>query len=199
MTMQDLRPDKRRLAIFSDVFIALVLVVMAADLRNVLPVNPTRLLDWTQEIHRLLAYALGFFTLGVMWVNHSFLTGALEQATRGTMWLNLNLMFWISLFPVTIRLLGRADALEHGAVAYGLVLTGMSASIFWLRTFMRASNRDNPAMVALSEVSTYRSGAALLICAGSVPLAFVSPWISIACFIVAPALFLLPESRPVRA
>ena len=199
MVDQDIRPEKRRLVVFSDVFIAIVLVVMAADLRNVLPMNPTRLIDWVPEIHRLLTYVLGFFTLGVVWVNHSLLTGALEQATRGMMWLNLNLMFWISFFPVSVRLLGRGDALEHGAVIYGLVLTAMSASIFSLRAFVRARNRDNPDMVALSEVSTYRSGAAFLICAGSVPLAFVSPWISIACFVVAPALFLFPESRPVRA
>jgi hypothetical protein len=54
-------------------------------------------------------------------------------------------------------------------------------------------------MSALAEISTYRSAAATLICAGSVPMAFLSPYISIACFVAAPALFLVPESRPVRA
>ncbi len=198
MAVQDLRPDKRRLAAFSDAFIALVMVFMAADLRDALPEDPTRLAAWAPEAQRLLAFIVGFFTLAVVWVNHSFLTGALEHATRGTMWLNLNVMFWISLFPSTVRLLGRAEPLEAGAVAYGAVLTAMAISLLTLRAFVRSRSRTNPAMSALAEVSTYRSAAATLICAGSVPMAFVSPYVSIACFVAAPALFLIPESRSVR-
>ena len=199
MAEQDLRPDKRRLAVFSDVVIAVVIVVMAADLRDVLPQDPTDLAAWAPEARRVLTYLLGFFTLAVVWVNHSFLTGALEQGVRGAMWLNLNVLFWVSLFPVTTRLLGRADSLEAGAVAYGVVITCMSISLFALRAYVRAKSRTNRAMIALSEISTYRTAAAALICAGSVPIAYLSPYVSIACFVAAPALFLLPESRPVRA
>jgi uncharacterized membrane protein len=198
MPAQDLKPEKRRLADFSDAFIAVVLVVMAADLRDTLPNDPTSLAAWAPEARSLLAFLLGFFTLAVVWVNHAFLTGALDQANRATLWLNLNVMFWISLFPVTVRLLGRGDSLQGGAIAYGLVLTAMAASIYVLRAYSRARSRSNRAMDALSETSNYRSAAAMLICAGSVPLAFVSPYVSIACFVVAPALFLIPEARPAR-
>ncbi len=195
MAVQDLKPDKRRLAVFSDAFIAVVMVLMAVDLRDALPQQAMDLDAWAAAAPRFLAFILGFFTLAVLWVNHSFLTGALEVAPRGTMWLNLNVMFWVSLFPATVGLLGRADPLEAGAVVYGAVLTAMSVSLLVLRAFVRARSRTNPDMSALAEVSTYRSAAATLICAGSVPLAYLSPYVSIACFVAAPALFLLPESR----
>jgi uncharacterized membrane protein len=175
------------------------MVVIAADLRDALPEDPTRLDAWLPEARRLLAFILAFFTLAVVWVNHSYLTGALEQATRGTMWLNVNVMFWISLFPAAVRLLGGSQPLEFGAIAYGVVLTAMSVSLLSLRAFVRARSRGNASMSALAEISTYRSAAATLICVGSVLMAFLSPYISIACFVVAPALFLFPESRPVRA
>ena len=74
----------------------------------------------------------------------------------------------------------------------------MSVALFFLRAFVRAKGRTNQAMDELSEVSTYRAAAATLICAGSVPLAFLSPYVSIGCFVAAPALFLFPKSRPVR-
>ena len=99
---------------------------------------------------------------------------------------------------MTTRLLGRGPPLEAGAVAYGVVLTCMSISLFALRAFVRTKSRTNRAMDALAEVSTYRAAAATLICAGSVPIAYLNPYVSIACFVAAPALFLLPESRPVR-
>ena len=196
MAVQDLRPEKRRLATFSDAFMAVVMVLIACDLREALPQDPSSLAAWAPEARRLLATALAFFTLGVVWVNHTYLTGALENANRATLWLNLNVMFWVSLFPVSVRLLAGAESLQSGALAYGVVLTALAASIFGFRAYTCSRGRTNSSMQALSEVSNYRSAAAMLICAGSVPLAFVSPYVSIACFVAAPALFLIPEARP---
>jgi uncharacterized membrane protein len=108
-----------------------VIVVMASDLRDAVPHDPADLAAWAPAAPRLLAFVLGFFTLAVVWVNHSVLTGALERATRGTLWLNLNVLFWISLFPVTVRMLGGAQPMEIGAVAYGAVLTAMALRSVW--------------------------------------------------------------------
>lgn len=198
MAELELRPDKRRMAMVTDVFIVVVMVVMAADLRNVLPGHPADIGTWAPVAPRLLAFVLGFFTLAVLWVNHNLLTGALEDATRGALWLNLILLFWVSLFPVTVRLLGGGASLQTGALAYGVVLAAMSVSIASLRAFVRAKSRANPSMAFLSEISTYRSIAASLICAGSIPVAFLNPWVSIACFVAAPALFLFPEPKQPR-
>jgi TMEM175 potassium channel family protein len=199
MIEADLRPERGRLAVFSDVVIAAVIVVMASSLRTAVPNEPGMLADWAAAAPRFAAFALGFFTLVVVWVNHAYLTNAIERTSRATMWLNAHLLLWISLFPVAVAALDGPAPLATGALVYGVVLTGMAVAVFALRAYVRSSHPDSSAMAAVSEMSTYRSAAAMLICAGSVPLSVLSPYVSVACFVAAPAIFLIPETRPAKA
>ena len=78
-----------------------------------------------------VAYLISFFTIGIIWVNHHALVSNVVEVTRLLLFLNLVLLLFVVLVPVTTGTV--ADYLAHGgfdaklAVAgYGIVLEGMS-------------------------------------------------------------------------
>src|SRR5271165_5773126 len=88
-------------------------------LRDLAPLGPA-----------LLAYVLSFAYVGIYWVNHHHLIHTVHRATGGIMWANLNLLFWLSLFPLATEWTGSHPAAAWPAVLYGVVL--LMAALSWL-------------------------------------------------------------------
>ena len=185
--------EKTRLAGFFDLTVALVAVAVLLALA---PAPAVRGAIAAGAYGRLLvpaaAYLLVFFTLGVVWANHHRLLGAADHVTRLGVWLTLHVLFWISLFPAVVGEFAAPEG-PRRLVPYAVVLSGMASALLLLRVHAYAAEAGNSAMAALHRSSTYRSLAAALICAGSIPLAIEVPEGAVVCFLLAPALFLLPE------
>src|SRR5512136_374159 len=92
----DLLMSKGRLEAFSDGVIAILITIMVlsltvpheADLAALRPLIPI-----------FLSYVLSFIFLGIYWNNHHHLLQAVEHVDGRVLWANLNLLFWLSLFP----------------------------------------------------------------------------------------------------
>jgi uncharacterized membrane protein len=89
-----------RLESFSDGVMAVIITVMAFDLR------PPSGANWTAVDHRLptlLIYILSFTVIGIYLNNHHHLLRLTTTISAGVMWANLALLFWLSLTPVTTQ------------------------------------------------------------------------------------------------
>jgi uncharacterized membrane protein len=184
-----------RVEAFSDGVIAVIITIMALELRA--PHGAS--LDAVREqLPGLLVYVLSFVIIGIYWNNHHHLLRAAERISGAAMWANLFLLFWLSLIPVLTEWL--RDEYRHAlpAAAYGAVaLTAGIAYAILTRTLIRANGRDSAVAQAIgSDVKGYGS---LVLYAAGVGLAFVSPWISYGLYAAVALIWFVPDRRFTRS
>ena len=184
-----------RLEAFSDAVFAVIITIMALELRA--PEGHTLAHVRDDLLPGLVAYVLSFSLLGIYWNNHHHLLRAAERINGSVMWTNLFLLFWLSLIPVLTEWV--REEYEHPlpAAAYGVVLlaSGFAYSLL-VRALIRANGRDSAVARAIG--SDVKGNLSLVIYAAAIPLAFVSPWISYALYVVVALVWFVPDRRFVR-
>jgi uncharacterized membrane protein len=184
-----------RVEAFSDGVIAVIITIMALELRA--PRGST----WDavrEQLPGLLVYVLSFVIIGIYWNNHHHLLRAAERISGAAMWANLFLLFWLSLIPVLTEWL--RDEYRHAlpAAAYGTVaLAAGIAYAILVRTLIRANGRGSALAQAIgSDLKGYGS---LVLYGAGVGLAFVSPWIAYLLYAAVALGWFVPDRRFARA
>jgi len=192
------QPGTGRIEAFSDGVIAIIITIMVLDLR--LPAGAVDRGIWAGVLlplaPKLISYAMSFIIVGILWVNHHQLLPTAPIATRRLMWWNNNALFWMSLIPFVTGFLGEHPFLPTAVALYGLVLCACAVSFLLLRLHIQAVTK-NPAVIEAHHVRVVRKTIiAAVLYAASVPLAFVSVYISMGIFALVPIVFFLPEALP---
>ncbi len=181
----------RRLEAFSDGVMAVIITLMALELR------PPAGVAWAQIDHRLpnlLVYVLSFTAVAIYWVNHHHLMRAAQSISGAVMWANLALLFWLSLVPFATQWVADAYRETAPAVAYGIVAVGAAVMYYVLvRTLLRANHHDRRLVRALG-VDVKGLLSVVLYLTG-IGLAFVSPYLMYACAAVVSAMWIVPDRR----
>jgi uncharacterized membrane protein len=184
-----------RVEAFSDGVIAVIITIMALELRA--PEGAS--LDAVrQRLPGLLVYVLSFVIIGIYWNNHHHLLRAAERISGAAMWANLFLLFWLSLIPVLTEWL--RDEYRHPlpAAAYGAVaLAAGIAYAILARALIRANGRAS--LLAQAIGSDIKGYASLVLYAAGVGFAFVSPWISYALYVAVAVMWFIPDRRFTRS
>src|SRR5918912_2515061 len=145
-----------RVEAFSDGVIAVIITIMALELRA--PDGAT-LEAVRRELPGLLVYVLSFVVIGIYWNNHHHLFRAADRISGAAMWANLFLLFWLSLIPVLTEWL--RDEYRHPlpAAAYGTVaLAAGVAYAILVRVLIRVNGRESALARAIgSDVKGYAS------------------------------------------
>ena len=195
-----LKATSRRLENFSDGVFAIVVTIMVFEIRVpdslAFGSDPAAL---RQLGALLLSYALSFFVIVNLWTSHHYLVFTVKHPTRVTIWLNNLLLFFVTLIPVTTRFLGLHPQSSRAAAAYGLL--GVAATIaFMLLRSHAARITDNEIHRRIHHRVLHLTWLFLAIYIVSIPLAFIGPMLTWACFlIVPPMVFLLPGTRAEHA
>ncbi len=192
------QPGTGRIEAFSDGVIAIIITIMVLNLK--LPDGAAERGLWDGILVPLapilVSYVMSFVVVGVLWVNHHQLMPTAPIATRPLMWWNNNLLFWMSLIPFATSFLGQHSFLPLAVALYGFILAASVFGLLLLRLHVQSVTKTR-AIVEAHHVRVVRKtiiGAALY--GLSVPLAFVSVYISMAIFVIVPAMFFLPEALP---
>lgn len=184
-----------RLEAFSDAVFAVIITIMALELRA--PQGHT-LADVRDDLlPGLVVYVLSFALVGIYWNNHHHLLRAAERISGAVMWTNLFLLFWLSLIPVLTEWLRDEYKYPLPAATYGVVLLASGfAYRLLIRSLIRANGRDSAVARAIG--SDVKGNISLVVYAAAMPLAFVSPWISYALYVAVALLWFVPDRRFVR-
>jgi len=184
-----------RLEAFSDAVFAVIITIMALELRA--PEGHTLAHVRDDLLPGLVAYVLSFSLLGIYWNNHHHLLRAAERINGSVMWTNLFLLFWLSLIPVLTEWLREEYEYPLPAATYGVVLLASGfAYRLLIRSLIRANGRDSAVARAIG--SDVKGNLSLAIYAAAIPLAFVSPWISYAFYVAVALLWFVPDRRFAR-
>jgi uncharacterized membrane protein len=141
-----------------------------------------------------LSYVLSFVFIAIYWNNHHHMFHACLKVNGATLWANLHLLFWLSLVPFVTGWMNENHFAPLPVAAYGVVLMCAGIAYFILtRTLLRIHSKDSTLAMALG--SDFKGKISVVIYLAAIPLAFVSPWIAGALYVLVAAMWLLSDPR----
>lgn len=183
---------KNRLEAFSDGVLAIIITIMVLEIK--VPHESVHFNDLTPLLPVFLSYVLSFVYIGIYWNNHHHMLHATKRVTGGVLWANLHLLFWLSLIPFTTGWMGENRFAAAPMALYGLVLLMASLAYWLLQTLIRRVQEDHsPLDTALGRDLKGKVSPVLYLAA--IPLAFVSPWIAGAIYVLVAVVWFVPDRR----
>ena len=182
---------KDRLTAFSDGVIAIIITIMVLELKA--PHGA----DWAVlagVAPNFVSYVLSFIYLAIYWNNHHHLLHTVTRVDGLILWANCNLLFWLSLIPAATAWMGENLLAPVPTAVYGGVLL-MPAIAYELlqKAILRKQGARSVLATALGRDLKGKISPFLYI--GGIALAFVSPWMSIALYVLVAAIWLVPDRR----
>jgi uncharacterized membrane protein len=125
--------SKARLEAFSDGVIAVAITLLALDLTVPEPLHGDLLTQLGNHWPQFAAYAVSFFTIGIIWVNHHARVSQIAVVDRTLLFINLVLLLFVVLIPFATATMATylTSAAEDSHIAmavYAVVLEGMALS-----------------------------------------------------------------------
>ena len=179
---------KARLEAFSDGVMAVIITVMVLGMK--VP-SGDALRDLTPLGPAVLAYVLSFVYVGIYWVNHHHLLHTVKRATGGIMWANLNLLFWLSLFPLATQWTGAHPSAAWPSALYGAVLfaAAMSYAILQGRIIHAGS------VLQRAIGWDFKGKLSPVLYVAGLLAAFFHPWMSQVLYALVALMWIVPDRR----
>jgi len=182
---------KGRLEAFSDGVMAIIITIMVlelkvphgADLAAVRPLLPS-----------FLSYALSFIYVGIYWNNHHHLLQTADRVSGAVLWANLNLLFWLSLFPFATGWMDENHFESLPSATYGFSLL-MAASAYYVlqQCIIAAGGPQSVLKRALG--SDWKGKLSPLIYIIAIAASFVVHWLAQALYVLIALVWLVPDRR----
>jgi uncharacterized membrane protein len=182
---------KARMEAFSDGVIAIIITIMVLEMKvphgeDIEALKPL--------IPVFISYVLSFVYVGIYWNNHHHMLHACTKVTGPILWGNLHLLFWLSLFPFCTGWLGENHFAAMPAALYGVVLL-MAAIAYYILQQLIIASQGPGSLVKKAVGGDWKGKASPLAYIVAIPMAFVSPWISLALYIAVALAWLVPDRR----
>jgi uncharacterized membrane protein len=182
---------KTRLEAFSDGVIAILITIMVLEmkvphgesLQALLPLWPV-----------FLSYVLSFVNIGIYWNNHHHMLHACHKVTGPMLWANLHLLFWLSLMPFATGWMGENHFAAMPVALYGGVLL-MSALAYVILQQLIIASQGPDSVLRKAVGSDWKGRASPMAYIAAIPLAFMSPTVSMALYVLVALTWLVPDRR----
>jgi uncharacterized membrane protein len=186
---------KDRLAAFSDGMIAIIITIMVLELK--LPHGA----GWAVLVGAgpgFLSYVLSFVYIAIYWNNHHHLLHTVHRVDGVILWANSHLLFWLSLVPAATAWLGENFLAPIPTAIYGAALLMPAIAYYFLqKAIMRKGGAHSVLATALG--NDLKGKTSPILYTAAIILAFVSPWVSIAIYVLVAIIWLIPDRRIERA
>ena len=182
---------KDRLTAFSDGVIAIIITIMVLELKVPHGADWTVLLGVTPNF---VSYVLSFIYLAIYWNNHHHLLHTVTKVDGLILWTNSYLLFWLSLIPAATAWMGENFLAPVPTAVYGAILL-MPAIAYYLlqKAIMRNQGRNSVLANALG--SDIKGKVSPILYVMGIVLAFVSPRLSVAMYVLVAVMWLIPDRR----
>ncbi len=201
-------PSLARVGAFSDgVFaFAITLLILAIRIPHPNDADAARGLFslLTQEWRSYLAFVLSFMLIGINWANHRVMWSKFARSDHQLIWLNLlYLMVGVAFMPIPTAVLGAwvgSSNIENQVVAavfYGVAATigGLLYNVIWWYGAYAAKLTVDELTSGARRAHTLAWGPAPLIGLVLTVVAFFSPPLAVAGFVVLVFVYVLPVPR----
>ncbi|WP_333864350.1 TMEM175 family protein [Sphingobacterium sp.] len=182
---------KGRIEAFSDGVLAIIITIMVLELK--VPEGFT-FVSLKPLYPKIISYIVSFVYVGLYWNNHHHLFQIVRKVNGKVLWSNLNLLFWLSLMPVTTNWIGESHFERDPIIAYGVVLIMCSISYNIVEYFVIQIEGEDSALkkAVKSKTKEYISTALYFMGMG---LSFINPYISLLLYGTVAIMWLIPDRR----
>ena len=180
-----------RLEAFSDGVLAILITIMVLELK--VPEEAT-LHALGESATGLLTYLLSFVYIGIYWNNHHHMFQLCQKVDGSVLWANLNLLFWLSLYPFSTAWMDETDFARTPVVIYGVNLLLAAIAYYVLQQrILRAEGNESVLREALGR--DLKGKASPLIYLLGIVLCFVDPRLGLVPYVVVALIWLVPDRR----
>jgi len=181
-----------RVEAFSDGVIAIIVTIMVLELKA--PEN-ARLASLLAIWPTMLAYALSFFVVAIMWVNHHHVLRTAKRPDAALLWANNLLLFWMSLIPFVTRYLGDNHGSPLPVAIYAGELAVTCATFNWLQRVLAKHNHGNEVLERQFQRMQTKGIFTVAAYGLAAPLAFWSARVALLVLILIPILYFFPDRK----
>ena len=175
-----------RLLAFSDGMFSIIITIMVLELKVPHSAEPAALLE---QWPIFLAYGLSFLQAGIYWVNHHAMFSGAEKIDDRVLWLNMLMLFGLSFMPFATGYMGETHAAAFPTALYAAVM--LAPALVW--NFLHAAiARVNPGEAAITRTAAVKGFIATALYVAAIPLAYVSPAISLLLILTVAVMYFLP-------
>ena len=188
-----IKMGKNRIEAFSDGVIAIIITIMVLELH--IPELTDGFSDnevWLAILSllpKLFAYFLSFVVVSIIWLNHHNLFVKLPHSTSKLVWYNVFLLFFMSLIPLPTAFLSDHPFLIQAVVFYATVMFLNAFAFMLMRRYIEIYAKLIPYNKRVQRSNLISTSLYLM----SIPLAFVSVYLSYFIFIGIPLWYFLPD------
>ena len=199
MKKEELKISTGRIETFSDAIIAIIMTLMVLEIHLPKIENTVAASEIWRRLAGILpnifAYALSFAVLGGFWVNHHQFLHAVARSDRKLLWLNLLFLFWLSIIPLPTAFLAEHFHDPEASVLYGISMLTAGGSFALMNAYAEKkklfienfSSKVRSKIIKMNILST-------VLYIISIFIGYVSVYISLAIFVLVPALYLFPQN-----
>ncbi|CAG2137034.1 Potassium channel [Cupriavidus yeoncheonensis] len=183
--------NKSRLESFSDGVIAVSLTLMLYQIQ--LPAE----FNWDgvrAEARQFFGYVLSFIYVGIYWNNHHHLFQMVRGINGKIMWANLNLLFWLTMIPITTTWTGKSEFSEVPTALYAFVLF-MCAISYWILQRLIIASEGKGSSLARAIGKDLKGRVSLVVYALAIMVSFYSTIAATFILIAMAAFWFFPDSR----
>jgi uncharacterized membrane protein len=182
---------KGRLEAFSDGVLAIIITIMVLELK--VP-HGSGVDVLVPMVPNFLSYVLSFIYVAIYWNNHHHLLHAAKQVSASVLWSNLNLLFWLSLFPFATGWMGENHFAPLPTAVYGFVLFMAALAYYILQRCIMAT--DGCGSVLRKAIgSDWKGRLSPVLYLAAIGLSFVFHWAAQAIYVAVALLWLVPDKR----
>lgn len=180
-----------RLEAFSDGVLAIIITIMVLEIKiphgdtfaSLISLGPI-----------FLSYLLSFIYIGIYWNNHHHLFTAAKSISGKVLWANLNLLFWISLFPFATGWMGENHFTATPTSFYGIVLL-MAAISYSILVHTLILHEGKESLVSKAIGNDFKGNISIVLYALAIPLAYVYTWIAQILYVIVAIIWFIPDKR----
>ncbi|MDB5693604.1 MAG: Potassium channel [Alphaproteobacteria bacterium] len=184
---------KHRLELFSDGVFAIVLTLLALDLK--VP-SAHGLTGLAQIAPGLLVHAATFFIVGVLWMTHHGALARVDRINSRALLLNLVALFWATLLPFAARVAAERPLEPLGASLMAASCGAYFLSFAAMRLSLHSAIDDHEAMRAWRRRRITIAAGLILTDFCCALLSWLTPWAGYAAALATMCVLLLLPSPP---
>jgi uncharacterized membrane protein len=188
--------SKERVEAFSDGVFAIILTLLVLELRVPAIADHSTLRQYAVVmaplVPKVLTFALTFVVICIHWVGHHTFYRQLKGATVGLVWLNNFFLLWLCFLPFPTAMLGDHLTDQFPILLYGVDSLLCAVAFYALRSYSRHAGLFKADQLVRVHGPGH-SVPAIILYAASLLLALVSPFLSLACFVIVPVLYFVPN------
>ena len=186
-------PSKGRIEALTDSLFATVMTILVLSLVVPIITGSDTSLQLTSAIVSMLpgilVYVTSFILLGVMWIRHNDIFRYVHGVDNRTQWITILFLLTVGIIPFSTAFLGRYPLQQPAIILYAvnffMIALMFNVISYHVRHYHKLEGIDH---ISRASRNTFLS---LIVYAASIPLSYLSPYISLVLFAIVPIYYII--------